>query len=138
MRKHITTVVMPPLPTLLLVVAISSLGYCQNSKPDVGIEERKQLCAHFAGGLAEIPEQGDWQKMGLCTTELTMKWLEVAARNCISCQTGRDVCKKPPILIFHQYLDKLHPTLWRANLLSVQSVLVRTYVVRQTDTHIHL
>ena len=89
-------------------------------------EQRQQLCAHFAGGLAEIPNQNNWQNLSLCTSQETMRWLEVAARNCISCQTGRNVCERPPLLLFHQYLDALHPKLWRANLLSMQSVLVRT------------
>lgn len=127
------------LPPWLLVVTL--LQYCalyithssaqqQGHEPQypdntIGDEERKQMCAFFAGGRAEIPLQGDWQKQGLCTTETTMHWLDVAARNCISCQTGRNVCKKPPVLLFHQFLDSLHPTLWRANLLSAQSVLVR-------------
>lgn len=124
-----------PLPVAILVVLLSiqHIDHCPfhvsaappgNSGNAISKEERQRLCAHFAGGLAEIPQQGTWQNLGLCTTPDTMHWLDVAARNCISCQTGRNVCKKPPMLLFHQYLDALHPTLWRANLLSLQSVLV--------------
>lgn len=114
-----------------VVVRASPAGQNDNG---ISKEERAQLCAHFLGGLKEIPEQGSWQKLGLCTEPESMHWFDVAKRNCISCQTGRNVCKKPPKLLFHQYLDALHPTLWRANLLSAQSVLVRCCMrLRVTD-----
>ncbi len=112
---------------VIYIASTSAQQQQQNQNLDKPIDDatRTKMCAFFAGGRAEIPEQGDWQKQGLCTTNTTMHWLDVAARSCISCQTGRNVCKKPPMLLFHQFLDTVHPTLWHANLLSAQSVLVR-------------
>jgi hypothetical protein len=89
-------------------------------------EQRRSVCDHFALGNKDIPEQGDWQGLGLCTTSQTMEQLQLADRLCKSCFDGKDVCKEPPTLIFHQFLDALHEHNWKANLLSMQSVLVRS------------
>jgi hypothetical protein len=61
-----------------------------------------------------------WGKQRLCDTRELLKQLEAADRACNSCLDGADICAQPPRVLFHTYLEGLHPDNWQANLLSIQ------------------
>jgi hypothetical protein len=52
--------------------------------------------------------------------------------------TGANVCKEPPTVLYHQYLNRLHPKLWEGTLLTLKAFLmtqVRTQVLRNVQEH---
>lgn len=51
-------------------------------------------------------------------------WLKRARSNCYSCITGANVCTNPPTMLYHQYLEYLHPERWEGNMLSVKAYLM--------------
>lgn len=89
--------------------------------------ERAEVCDFFTRGDKDVKalQRGNWgNNEGLCTQPHTLEMFSTAARICESCQDGKDVCKRKPPLLFHSYLDKLHETRWKANLLCLKSYLM--------------
>lgn len=94
-----------------------------NGGPRLSPHQREVVCEFFAASEVDYgEEQLDWAGgHGLCTQDYTETYFEAAAFNCLSCIDGADVCSRPPLLLFHQYLDA---TQWEAGLLSLKSYLL--------------
>lgn len=51
-------------------------------------------------------------------------WLQAASSSCYSCLDGSNICSNPPFVLYHMFLDQLHPQLWAGNLASLQLYLM--------------
>lgn len=65
-----------------------------------------------------------WGPYDQCDMNKPQDWLKRARSSCYSCITGANVCVSPPTMLFHQYLEYLHPERWEGNMLSVKSFLM--------------
>ncbi len=66
----------------------------------------------------------NWGGLRLCDTRELTKWLNVAASGCNSCIDGEETCAQPPRILYHTFIDSLHPEFWQADLLGIQAYLL--------------
>ena len=67
---------------------------------------------------------GGWKPKETCDKAIPGKLLFDLGTNCYSCLTGKNVCTDPPKILYHQYLDRVHPQNWEGNLLSMKAYLM--------------
>ncbi|KAF8064648.1 hypothetical protein HT031_003449 [Scenedesmus sp. PABB004] len=90
----------------------------------VGLKEHP-ACAFFRSGNVHVGDEHHWGPYDLCDMDVPGRWLARARANCYSCmEPGLNVCAHPPTMLYHQYLERLHPTEWAANLLSIRAFLM--------------
>ncbi|GBF93069.1 hypothetical protein Rsub_05680 [Raphidocelis subcapitata] len=83
------------------------------------------FCAYLRTGLSNVHDELGWGELGdLCRRDHPKRFLTMARSLCYSCYDGEDVCASRPVVEFHMYMDRIHPTLWRRNLLTLQSYLM--------------
>lgn len=73
------------------------------------------------------PKNGNehsWGPYSLCM-EQTNEWYTRSRSNCYSClYPDVNVCRNPPTVYYHQYLESLHPERWEGNLLAMKAFLM--------------
>ncbi|KAI8469040.1 MAG: hypothetical protein J3K34DRAFT_425270 [Monoraphidium minutum] len=84
------------------------------------------FCRYLRTGASNVHHEVGWGHFGdLCRRDHPKKFLALADSLCYSCITGEYVCgDKAPTIQFHMYMDRLHPKLWRRNLVGLQSYLM--------------
>lgn len=81
-------------------------------------------CAFFRSSNQSSHEEHRWGRYNLCM-EQTNEWYERSKVNCYSCLNPElNVCQNPPMIYYHQYLEKLHPQHWEGNLLAMKAFLI--------------
>jgi len=74
-----------------------------------------------------VHNEHGWGPYDQCDMNKHPSWqdlLKQTRSNCYSCITGANVCSEPPTMLYHQYLEYLHPTHWEGNLLSMKVFLM--------------
>jgi len=82
------------------------------------------FCHVTPAGAKNVFNERRWGPYSQCNMNEPHDWLKRARSNCYSCITGANVCSKPPVMLYHQYLEYLHPTNWEGNLLSIKAFLM--------------
>lgn len=75
-------------------------------------------------GADNVYNEHGWGPWDQCDMNKPQDWLKRTRSNCYSCLTGENVCTNPPTMLYHQYLEYLHPKLWEGNMLSVKAFLM--------------
>jgi hypothetical protein len=79
-------------------------------------------------GAANVRHEKRWGQHRMCNTPAFDAALTAAHAHCVSCLTGANVCNPSssaaPAILYHQFLDTLHPTLPQGNLLSIKAYLM--------------
>lgn len=88
------------------------------------------VCAFFRQGADNVHNEHGWGPYDQCDMNKPQDWLKRARSSCYSCITGDNVCVNPPTMLFHQYLEYLHPERWEGNMLSVKSFLMTQNLAR--------
>lgn len=79
-------------------------------------------------GVDNVEDEEEWGPFDQCDTGMPHDWLRRARSNCYSCLSGANVCTAPPTILYHQYLDHLHPDMWEGNLLNLKAFLMTQVV----------
>jgi hypothetical protein len=84
------------------------------------------MCALLGSqaGAANVRDEHNWGPYKQCDMDKFQDWLKRARSNCYSCTTGANVCKETPTVLYHQYLNRLHPKLWEGTMLSLKAFLM--------------
>jgi hypothetical protein len=87
-----------------------------------------QMCWCFVvcacAGVGNVRDEHRWGPHDQCDMNKPHDWLKRSRSNCYSCMTGANVCTDPPTMLYHQYLEYLHPERWEGNMLSVKVFLM--------------
>lgn len=79
---------------------------------------------HPLAGADNVHNEHGWGPYDQCDMNKPHDWLKRARSNCYSCISGANVCTNPPTMLYHQYLEYLHPERWEGNLLSMKVFLM--------------
>lgn len=81
-------------------------------------------CAFLRSNNPTSSNELAWGPYNLCM-EQTNDWYQRSRSNCYSClHPERNVCRDPPMISYHQYLESLHPQRWEGNLLAMKAFLL--------------
>jgi hypothetical protein len=94
-------------------------------------QEWNDVCRFYSQSAKHMEEEMRGPGTGDCAGPKWHTWWQRAGGLCVSCYNKTNVCKNPPVVTFHTYLEALHPREWRANLMFIKAFLL-TQDLRRT------
>lgn len=98
-----------------------------SSLPHDSVTKQKEwgeVCRFYSQSPSQMEVEMRGSDTGVCAGPKWHTWWQRATSLCVSCFDRGNVCKNPPVLVFHAYLDGLHRRDWRASLAFLKAFLL--------------